>query len=88
MQIGFVADGSAFTEKAPAFPVTHENLADADDEVFVLTVQPPPSANDALMVRSDAANDSKRDDASRVLDLIKLFPGRRLRSASLAGQVM
>ena len=41
MKIVFAADGSASTKKALAFLVTHESLAGADDELFVLNVQPP-----------------------------------------------
>ena len=60
MKIVFAADGSACTKKALAFIVNHQNLAGADDELFVCNVQPllPPSV--ALMVRSEAANDSHR----------------------------
>ena len=76
MKIVFAADGSACTKKALAFLVTHQNLAGADDELFVLNVQPPLPPSVALMVRSDAANDSHRDEANKVLDPIKLFLDR------------
>ena len=73
MKIVFAADGSACTKKALAFLVTHENLAGADDELFVLNVQPPLPPSVALMVRADAASESHRDEANKVLDPIKLF---------------
>ena len=76
MKIVFAADGSACTKKALAFLVTHENLAGADDEIFVLNVQPPLPPSVALMTRSEAANDSHRDEANKVLDPIKLFLDR------------
>jgi hypothetical protein len=41
MKILFAADGSKYTKKALAFLVTHESLASADDEIFVLNVQTP-----------------------------------------------
>lgn len=76
MKIVFAADGSACTKKALAFLVTHQNLAGADDELFVLNVQPPLPPSVALMVRSEAANDSHRHEANKVLDPIKLFLDR------------
>ena len=76
MKIVFAADGSACTKKALAFLVTHQNLAGADDELFVLNVRPPLPPSVALMVRSEAANDSHRDEANKVLDPIKLFLDR------------
>ena len=76
MKIVFAADGSACTKKALAFLVTHENLAGAEDELFVLNVQPPLPPSVALMTRADAANDAHRDEANKVLDPIKLFLDR------------
>ena len=76
MKIVFAADGSACTKKALAFLVTHESLAGVEDELFVLNVQPPLPPSVALMARSDAANDSHRDEANKVLDPIKLFLDR------------
>ena len=76
MKIVFAADGSACTKKALAFLVTHESLAGADDELFVLNVQPPLLPSVALMVRSDVADRSHRDDADTVLAPIKLFLDR------------
>ena len=64
MKIVFAADGSACTKKALAFLVTHENLAGADDELFVLNVQPPLPPSVELI------------EASKVLDPIKLFLDR------------
>ena len=76
MKIVFAADGSACTKKSLAFLVTHENLAGADDELFVLNVQPPLPPSVALMVRSDVADNSHRDEANKLLDPIKLFLDR------------
>ena len=76
MKIVFAADGSACTKKALAFLVTHESLAGADDELFVLNVQPPLPPSVELMVRSDIADNSHRDEANKVLDPIKLFLDR------------
>ena len=76
MKIVFAADGSACTKKALAFLVTHESLAGADDELVVLNVQPPLPPSVELMVRSDVADNSHRDEASKVLDPIKLFLDR------------
>ena len=76
MKIVFAADGSACTKKALAFLVNHQNLAGADDELFVFNVQPPLPPSVALMVRSEAADDSHRDEANKVLDPIKLFLDR------------
>ena len=73
MKIVFAADGSACTKKALAFLVTHENLAGADDELLVRNVQPPLPPSLALMVSSDVANNTHRDEANKVLDPIKLF---------------
>ena len=44
--------------------------------MFVLNVQAPLPPGVALMVRSEAANDSHRDEANKVLDSIKLFLDR------------
>ena len=76
MKIVFAADGSACTKKALAFLVTHQNLAGVEDELFVLNVQPPLPPSVALMVRSDIADNSHRDEANKVLDPIKLFLDR------------
>ena len=76
MKMVFAADGSASTKKALAFLVTHENLAGVEDELFVLNVQPPLPPSVALMTRSEAANDSHREEANKVLDPIKLFLDR------------
>lgn len=76
MKIVFAADGSACTKKALAFLVTHQRLVSAEDEVFVLNVQAPLPPSVALMVRSEATNDSHRDQANKVLDPIKLFLDR------------
>ncbi len=76
MKIVFAADGSACTKKALVFLVTHESLAGVEDELFVLNVQRPLPPSVALMVRSDAANDSHRDEANKVLDPIKQFLDR------------
>ena len=76
MKIVFAADGSACTKKALAFLVNHQNLAGADDELFVFNVQPPLPPSVALTVRSEAADDSHRDEANKVLDPIKLFLDR------------
>ena len=76
MKIVFAADGSACTKKALAFLVTHERLAGAEDEVLVLNVQAPLPPSVALTMRSDAANDSHRDQANKVLDPIKVFLDR------------
>jgi nucleotide-binding universal stress UspA family protein len=76
MKIVFAADGSACTKEALAFLVTHENLAGADGELFVLNVQAPLPPTVALMMSSEAANASHRDEANKVLDPIKLILDR------------
>ena len=70
---GLPSDGA----QAPAgLRDTHEHLAGAEDDVFVLNVQAPLPPGVALMVRAEAANDSHRDEANKVLDSIKLFLDR------------
>ena len=76
MKIVLAADGSDCTKKALAFLVSHEALAGADDEVFVLNVQTPLPPSVALMVSSEAANGSHRDEANKVLDPIRVFLDR------------
>lgn len=88
MKILFAADGSPYTKKALAFLVTHESLAGADDELFVLNVQMPvPTRIKRFLGTTDVAA-IHREDGDKVLDPIKRFLGRHdltFRCATVVG---
>ena len=73
MKILFAADGSAYTKKALAFLVTHEELAGADGEVVVLHVQAPVPPRVKTMVGVAAVNDYHQEEAQKVLAPIERF---------------
>jgi len=88
MKIIFAADGSKYTKKALAFLVTHESLAGADDEVFVLNVQLSVPARVKSMLGAAAITDCQREDAEKVLAPIRKFldkHGLQHRSAWVVG---
>ena len=70
------ADGSKFTKKALAFLVTHESLAGAEDEVFVLNVQAPVPGRVKSMLGSAEVAAYHQEEANKVLDPIKRFLDR------------
>lgn len=73
MKIVLAADGSKYTKKALAFLVTHEGLADADDEVIVVHAQPalPPRVRAA--VGANVVRDYQTEEAEKVLSPIRKF---------------
>jgi nucleotide-binding universal stress UspA family protein len=88
MNILLAADGSKFTKKALAFLVTHESLCGADDELYVLNVQPPVPVRVKTMVGAQVVNDYYRDEAREVLDPIERFLKRhdvQFRTATVVG---
>ena len=76
MKILLAADGSKFTKKALAFLVAHETLCGPEDELLVLTVQPPVPPRVKTMLGAAAVRDYHRDEARKVLDPIERFLGR------------
>ncbi len=76
MKILFAADGSKYTKKALAFLVTHESLASADDEIFVLNVQLPVPLRFRQVLGAANVAGYHRDEADKVLDPIKRFLSR------------
>ena len=76
MKILLAADGSKFTKKALAFLVTHESLAGAEDELFVLNVQVPVPGRVKSMLGSTEVAAYHEEEANKVLDPIKRFLDR------------
>lgn len=73
MKILLAADGSAYTKKALAFLVTHEELVAGAGEVVVLNVQPTIPPRVRSMVGAAAVNDYHREEADKVLKPIARF---------------
>ena len=73
MKILFPADGSAFTKKALAFLVTHENMCGPEDELIVVNVQSPIPHRVQRMVGASTVRDYHDDEASKVLKPIERF---------------
>lgn len=76
MKILLAADGSKFTKKALAFLVTHESLAGAEDELFVLNVQVPVPGRVKSMLGSAEVAAYHQEEANKVLNPIKRFLDR------------
>ena len=76
MKILLAADGSKFTKKALAFLVTHESLAGAEDELFVLNVQVPVPRRVESMLGSAEVAAYHQEEANKVLNPIKRFLDR------------
>ena len=76
MKILLAADGSKFTKKALAFLVTHESLAGAEDEIFVLNVQVAVPGRVKSMLGSAEVAAYHQEEANKVLDPIKRFLDR------------
>lgn len=88
MKILFAADGSPYTKKALAFLVTHESLAGAEDEVFVLNVQLAVPPRVKTMVGATTLAEYQLEDAEKVLAPIRKFlerHGLRYRTAWVVG---
>ena len=88
MKIILAADGSKYTKKALAFLVTHEGLASAQDELFVLNVQLSVPARVKGLLGATAVTDCQREDADKVLAPIRKFLDRHAlpyRSAWVVG---
>ncbi len=76
MKILLAADGSAYTKKALAFLVTHEELAGGDGQLIVLNVQPPVPPRVKSMLGATAIADYHRDESAKVLKTIDRFLAR------------
>ena len=88
MNILLAADGSKYTKKALAFLVTHESLCGADDELYVLNVQPPVTPRVKSMLGAKVVNDYYSEEAREVLDPIERFLKRhdvKFRTATVVG---
>jgi len=88
MKILLAADGSKFTKKALAFLVTHETLCGPQDELVVLTVQPPVPPRVKSMVGAAVVNDYYHDEGRKVLDPIERFltrHGLKFRASTVVG---
>ena len=88
MKILLAADGSKFTKKALAFLVTHESLAGAEDELFVLNVQVPVPGRVKSMLGSAEVAAYHEEEANKVLNPIKRFLDRhalQYRCATVVG---
>ena len=81
MKILFAADGSPYTKKALAFLVTHESLAGAEDEVFVLNVQLAVPPRVKTMVGATTLAEYQLEDAEKLPDR----HGLRYRTAWVVG---
>ena len=73
MKILLPADGSAFTKKALAFLVTHENLCGQEDELVVINVQPTIPHRVQRMVGATTVREYHNDEATKVLKPIERF---------------
>ena len=76
MKILVAVDGSDYTSNALVFLVTNENLAGAQDELFVLNVQPAFPPGVTRLVGADLVADSHRIEADKVLDPVRLILDR------------
>jgi nucleotide-binding universal stress UspA family protein len=88
MKILLAADGSKYTKKALAFLVTHESLAGASNELFVLNVQSPVPGRVKSLLGSSEVAAYHREEGDKVLDPIKKFLGKHAlnyRSACVVG---
>jgi nucleotide-binding universal stress UspA family protein len=73
MKILLAADGSSYTRKALAFLVHHQGLADKDDELIVLNVQPPIPVRVMVTLDAQAVADYHRAEAEKVIGPIQEF---------------
>lgn len=88
MKILLAADGSKYTKKALAFLVTHESLAGARDELFVINVQSPVPGRVKSLLGSSEVAAYHREEGDKVLDPIKKFLDKHAlayRSACVVG---
>ena len=76
MKILLAADGSAYTKKALAFVVTHEEMAGGDGQLIVLNVQPPVPPRVKGMLGAAAIADYHREESDKVLKPIERFLAR------------
>ena len=73
MKILLAADGSKHTKKALAFLVTHENLVNSKDKLFVLNVQLPVPGRVKTLLGSAEVAAYHREEGDKVLDPIRKF---------------
>lgn len=73
MNVLFPADGSAHTQKALSFLVTHPELLGSDGRLTVLHVQAPMLPRVAAMMSSAAVHDYQQEEAGKVLAPIEEF---------------
>lgn len=88
MKVLLAADGSKYTKKALAFLVTHESLANTNDELLVLNVQLQVPGRVKSMLGSAEVAAYHREEGDKVLDPIKKFLDKHAlnyRCASVVG---